>query len=241
MKTLNFTSHNAADTTDLGEIIGCHIRPGTVIVLSGDLGAGKTHISSAIAAGLGIEIPVTSPTFAIIKNYPQASPAHPEGGRIPLNHMDLYRLEDPSQLRDLDIWDTVQPGAPAATIIEWGEMFDAVISMADLIIDIRMADATMPASSTEGSAFNADKRMIELKSRTERGEILTDVVSLVLAARAERMAATTETGNTGNTAKTCKKSPARDQVYSHSDLNTQSTTAEPKQPIQAVQVECSCD
>ena len=168
---LKHSSYNAADTAELGQNLARHIMPGTVIILSGDLGTGKTQLASAIARGLDITSPVTSPTFAIIKNYPQATPCHPQGGRIPLNHMDLYRLEDPAQLHDLDIWDITRPDEPSATLIEWGELFDDVVGMADLIISISM---------DEGS--NLNYREIELRPRTECGQTLTCLTGAALAA-----------------------------------------------------------
>jgi len=130
--------------------LGEHVQPGTIIVLSGDLGAGKTQLAAAIALGLGIDEAITSPTFAILKNYPQ--------GRIPLNHMDLYRLESAAQLDDLDFWDLLHPDDPSTTLIEWGDMFSEVLSRADLVVTLRIVDH--------------GHREINLQSHTKKGETL---------------------------------------------------------------------
>ena len=128
LRNIKFEQQNLVQVINLGKALGRNVHPGTVIVLSGDLGAGKTQLAAAIAVGLGIDKPITSPTFAILKNY--------TSGRIPLNHMDLYRLETPDQLDDLDFWDLCQTDEPSATLIEWGDMFDEVTDKADLIVTL---------------------------------------------------------------------------------------------------------
>ena len=80
-------SHSAAETMAFGRQLATTLQPGDVLALSGDLGAGKTCLVKGIAAGLGIPHEVTSPTFTLIHEY--------GGGRCPLAHIDLYRLETP--------------------------------------------------------------------------------------------------------------------------------------------------
>jgi len=145
---------NLDDTVALGQTLGRHIQAGTIVVLSGDLGAGKTQLAGAIACGLGIEDSVTSPTFSILKNYPS--------GRIPLNHMDLYRLESPEQLGDIGFLDLLAEDEPSAILIEWGEMFDEVSSRADLIVTMRMIDV--------------NERQVILKAQTDKGKSLIEHV-----------------------------------------------------------------
>jgi tRNA threonylcarbamoyladenosine biosynthesis protein TsaE len=118
----------AADTAELGRAIGARLAPGDLVVLSGPLGAGKTCLAAGIGEGLGVEGPVTSPTFVIAREHPPL-PA-PLGGRgVVLVHVDAYRLgvgtqgnPDPrdvaAQLDDLDL-DTDL--TRAAVVIEWGE------------------------------------------------------------------------------------------------------------------------
>ena len=80
------TLNNSNETIALGERMAAYLRPGDVVVLNGDLGAGKTTFTKGIAKGLGIKEIIKSPTFTIIHEY--------QDGRIPLYHMDAYRLEN---------------------------------------------------------------------------------------------------------------------------------------------------
>lgn len=83
-------SHSAEETFAYARKLAETARPGEIYCLDGDLGAGKTVFAKGFAAGLGIEEPVTSPTFNIVKEY--------EGGRLPLYHFDVYRIADPDEL-----------------------------------------------------------------------------------------------------------------------------------------------
>ncbi len=78
-------SRSAAETEALGARVAARLRPGDVVVVSGDLGAGKTTLIRGACRALGVEEPVTSPTFTIGQRY--------LGGRLPVSHLDLYRLE----------------------------------------------------------------------------------------------------------------------------------------------------
>ncbi len=90
-------SSSAAETEALGARVAARLAPGDVVVVSGEVGAGKTTLIRGACRALGIEGPVTSPTFTIGQRY--------EGGRLPVSHLDLYRLEsldgeDPALLDD---------------------------------------------------------------------------------------------------------------------------------------------
>lgn len=104
-------SHSPADTEALGEKFGRAARPGWVIALSGELGAGKTQFVRGLARGLGIPARVHSPTFTLVAEY--------GGGRLQLFHLDLYRLETPEQIRSAGVEDFLQPDGVA--VIEWAE------------------------------------------------------------------------------------------------------------------------
>jgi tRNA threonylcarbamoyladenosine biosynthesis protein TsaE len=104
-------SHSAAETAALGEKWGREAERGLVIGLSGDLGAGKTQLVKGLARGLGITEPVRSPTFALVNIYEQ--------GRLPLFHLDLYRLETPEQIIAAGLEEYLQPTGVA--VIEWAE------------------------------------------------------------------------------------------------------------------------
>ncbi|PSR17946.1 tRNA (adenosine(37)-N6)-threonylcarbamoyltransferase complex ATPase subunit type 1 TsaE [filamentous cyanobacterium CCP3] len=105
---------DAATTQRLGRRLGQLCPPGTVLLLSGDLGSGKTTLVQGIGACLGIAEPISSPTFTLINEYLE--------GRIPLYHVDLYRLE-PEQVSSLELenyWGGAET-APGLLAIEWSE------------------------------------------------------------------------------------------------------------------------
>lgn len=108
-----FRTDEEDETIALGRVLGALVRAGDVLVLTGDLGAGKTQLTKGLAAGMGVEDDVTSPTFNILMVY--------EGSQMPLYHVDLYRLEDPAQLEDTGLFDLL--GGDGACVIEWGERF----------------------------------------------------------------------------------------------------------------------
>jgi tRNA threonylcarbamoyladenosine biosynthesis protein TsaE len=104
-------SHSPAETEALGEAWGRAAQNGLVIALSGDLGAGKTQLVKGIARGLGITSRVHSPTFTLVNVY--------SGGRLPLFHLDLYRLETRGQILAAGLDEYLNPDG--AAVIEWAE------------------------------------------------------------------------------------------------------------------------
>ncbi len=102
--------HDLAAMEAFGARIAARLRPGDVVALEGDLGAGKTTLARAILKALGYENEVPSPTFTIIETY-DAPPL-----RLPMVHADFYRLEDPSELREIGLDDYRED---AALIAEW--------------------------------------------------------------------------------------------------------------------------
>jgi tRNA threonylcarbamoyladenosine biosynthesis protein TsaE len=105
---------NLEATLDFGCLLGEHLSPGSTLLLNGNLGAGKTTLVQGIGRGLGIEEPIVSPTFTLINEYLD--------GRIPLYHLDLYRLE-PSQIDSLhpEIYWLGEEVEPGITAIEWSQ------------------------------------------------------------------------------------------------------------------------
>lgn len=128
MKELLITS--LEETERLALQIATLLQPGDVLTLEGDLGAGKTTFTKALAKGLGIQRTVNSPTFTILKQY--------EDGRIPLNHMDVYRLAD--QEEDLG-WDELFYGE-SVTIIEWAHLIQDELPEERLDIQIERLSET---------------------------------------------------------------------------------------------------
>jgi tRNA threonylcarbamoyladenosine biosynthesis protein TsaE len=109
-------TRSAAETLALGRRLAGLLRCGDVVVLSGDLGAGKTVLTKGIAAGLGVTEPVVSPTFTIVREYE---------GDVPLLHLDVYRLDFLQEVIDLGL-DELLDGH-AVTVVEWGEAVSALL------------------------------------------------------------------------------------------------------------------
>ena len=107
-----FISHSPAETEALGESWGRAAQSGWVLGLQGDLGAGKTQLVKGLARGLGFPGRVHSPTFALVNHY--------AGGRLPLFHLDLYRLDKPAQITGAGLDEYLYAPAGVA-VVEWIE------------------------------------------------------------------------------------------------------------------------
>ena len=111
---MNISLPNAGATRKFGEALGCSLPAGSVILLEGDLGSGKTTLVQGIGAGLGIKDAIDSPTFTLVNEYLE--------GRIPLYHLDLYRLE-PTEVAALHLenyWEGIE--VPLGIVaIEWSD------------------------------------------------------------------------------------------------------------------------
>lgn len=105
-----YTSRSPQDTADLARRLAAGLKPGAVLALYGNLGSGKTCFVRGLAAALNITVPVTSPTFTLIHEYPSDPP---------LYHMDLYRLSGPDALYTLGLEDYFE--GDGITVIEWAE------------------------------------------------------------------------------------------------------------------------
>jgi tRNA threonylcarbamoyladenosine biosynthesis protein TsaE len=102
---------------ELGRKAAGMVQPGSVIGLVGGLGAGKTHWTKGLVAGLGSPAEVTSPTFGLVHEYP--------GGRLPVIHMDFYRIEKPEELIAIG-WDEYLE-TPGVVIAEWADKFPGLM------------------------------------------------------------------------------------------------------------------
>ena len=129
-------SRAPAETTRLGEWIGRAVRSGDVLLLRGDLGAGKTQFARGVATGLGIAGPIPSPTFTLVNEYAGRNAA---GEAVPLAHIDLYRLGEGGDLDSVGLDEYF--GGDWAVVIEWPERaVDDGFSPASYL-DIAIADA----------------------------------------------------------------------------------------------------
>lgn len=103
---------SAEDTRELAAAVAMLAKPQDVILLSGDLGAGKTTFAQGFGRGLGIDEPITSPTFTLVRNYD-------EKARVPMLHADVYRLDQVQEVIDLGLAELIDEGRVA--LIEWGD------------------------------------------------------------------------------------------------------------------------
>ena len=123
-----FTTNSPEETIDLGRKIGKLLKQGNVVALIGNLGVGKTVIANGLCCGLGVkEDYITSPTYTIINQY---------DGRIPVYHIDLYRLKDSSELYNLG-WDEYIYGH-GVCVIEWADRAAEMLSEEYLMINIEV-------------------------------------------------------------------------------------------------------
>ncbi|WP_214879247.1 tRNA (adenosine(37)-N6)-threonylcarbamoyltransferase complex ATPase subunit type 1 TsaE [Exiguobacterium sp. ERU653] len=121
-------THSAAETQAVAERLATLVDAGTVITLNGDLGAGKTTFTQGFAKGLGVTRNVNSPTFTIMKQYK---------GRLPLYHMDVYRLEDTGD--DIGLEEYINGDGVA--IVEWSNLIESSLPEERLAITIeRVSD-----------------------------------------------------------------------------------------------------
>ena len=104
-------TNSAAETRALGEKLASRLKTGDVVVLEGELGAGKSELARGIARGLGVTETVTSPSFTILNVY--------ESGRCPLYHFDWYRLESEEELYELGMDEYL--GGDGIAVVEWAE------------------------------------------------------------------------------------------------------------------------
>ena len=121
-ETLTFISRGPRETRRLGERLGRRLRPGDVVLLSGELGAGKTVFVQGVARGLGFQGAVSSKSFVLLGEYP---------GRVKLYHADLYRLEAPEQAEELALDEVCADGT---LVVEWPERAEGIFPPDHLLV-----------------------------------------------------------------------------------------------------------
>lgn len=140
---MEFITRSATETERLGSRLAQQLLPGDVIAYTGDLGAGKTAFTRGLAAGLGIEGPVTSPTYTIVNEY--------LSGRLPLFHFDMYRLGSSEELFDIGWEDYLARGGVCA--VEWSENVDDALVDPICIDIIRCGEDERKITITGGRAL----------------------------------------------------------------------------------------
>ena len=148
--SLRWPGLDLAAMNRLGRYLGREARPGDVLLLAGDLGAGKTTLTRAIAAGLEVppEMAVTSPTFALLHEYP---------GRLPLYHIDLYRLDSEEEIEDLGLADAIYGDGVA--VVEWPDRLGTLTPREHLYLTIVLD--------------SADRRTVEVVGHGQRWQDLS--------------------------------------------------------------------
>lgn len=124
--SLELATASAEETRALAEALAPLLRDGDLMVLTGDLGAGKTCFTQGLGRGLGIETRITSPTFTILAEYE---------GRLALHHLDAYRLSGVEEAGDLDLPELLEEGV---TVIEWGDRLASALPEDHLRIEITL-------------------------------------------------------------------------------------------------------
>jgi len=123
------TTHSEEETAGVGRDFARRLAAGSVVLLSGDLGAGKTVFVRGLAEGLGVSSSaVSSPTFTLIQEY--------RGGRLPLLHVDLYRLDDPREIDDLGLDEL---GTDGVVAIEWADKLPRPVQEA-IVVRIELGE-----------------------------------------------------------------------------------------------------
>lgn len=111
------TTSSVDETRDLATALSALARPGDIVLLAGDLGAGKTAFVQGFGRGLGVVERITSPTFTIVHVY--------DGGRLPVHHLDVYRLNQLSEVLDLGLGEMLDEGG--VVLIEWGDAITPIL------------------------------------------------------------------------------------------------------------------
>ncbi len=144
-------SDGPATTRALATALADLVSDGDLLVLTGDLGAGKTCFTQGLGAGLGVQERITSPTFTLAAEYE---------GRLRLHHLDVYRLDGPADTTDLDLHELAEDGV---TVVEWGEQIDTALGADRLVIEIAFLDPddpTEPAAIDSGAASGEDGEFV---------------------------------------------------------------------------------
>ena len=147
MPTLHVRTGSAAHTMALGRALGGLLQEADVVSLSGDLGAGKTTFVQGAAGALSVSEPVLSPTFTLVRTY---------AGRVPVHHVDVYRLRAIQDVIDLG-WDELLESG-GVVLVEWGDAIESILPASRLEVRLTIPDG------------EADAREVEVRGLGDRWE-----------------------------------------------------------------------
>jgi tRNA threonylcarbamoyladenosine biosynthesis protein TsaE len=158
MKSLKLVSHNPEETRSLGLHLGELAQPGDLILLSGNLGVGKTCLTQGIVWGLGSQEYALSPTFVLMREI---------AGRLPLYHIDLYRLDQIAEIADLGLDDYLY--GQGLCVIEWAEKGISILPAEHLLIKIDYLNDNERSFEFIPQGKRYEKLLIQLKSLIKKG------------------------------------------------------------------------
>ena len=150
---LELASPTAEDTRAIGAAVAPLLRPGDVIALTGELGAGKTTLVQGVAGALGYDGAVTSPTFTLVREYRTPT--------LPLVHADVYRLDRVQDALDLGLDETAEDGV---LLIEWGDAVDALLPGDRMVVELSVRgddEVRRIALRSEGTAWQTRWERLE--------------------------------------------------------------------------------
>ena len=149
---LSLTVQSAGETHALAAALGAVLEAGDLVILTGELGAGKTTFTQGLGEGLGVRAGIISPTFVLVRIHPSL-PDGPRPGGPDLVHVDAYRLESAAEIDDIDLENTMDS---TVTVVEWGR--GRVEHLSDSLLDVelhRPLGAALPVASTPDGAEGA--------------------------------------------------------------------------------------
>jgi len=156
---LEIQLNSRGDTRRLGRTLALCLTPGDLAILEGDLGAGKTFLVRSLARALGVpsDVPVTSPTFELVHELP---------GRVPLVHVDLYRLESDAAVEALGLDEHI--GRRSIVLVEWGKRFFAALGGEGIVLALSLDPSTDKSSARRCVITGHGPRGVALLERIER-------------------------------------------------------------------------
>lgn len=157
---LVLTSSSPESTRNFGRATAAVCRPGDVVALIGDVGAGKTTYAQGLGEGLGVESQVTSSTFVLVRQY--------SGDELDLYHIDLYRLDSLEEVQSLDLDEHLY--GEGVTVLEWADKFPSILPDEYLRVNIDYSGQERRTISIEGIGQRGRAMAEELKASLDRSQ-----------------------------------------------------------------------